>query len=283
MKKFKPWEDLTFTDDYMFKLLMERKRICKGTLNAFLDWNIRSITYFATEKPLKAGYAAKGVRLDVYLHDETSRVYDVEMQVLKKKEKPDVDAMMTLAKRARFYLSELDTRALERSGLYADLRPTIVIFFCPFRLFDGRRAVYTFPRICQEDPCLTLPDETALIFISSKNARSGLSPRACALLDYMNGKITKEPLIAQIEESMRTIKRHETERKIYMTYIMKMREERQDAFTEGKAEGKAEGMNLVMRIVEQLQKKVPYQTIATDTHTTLEQVVEIANKFKMAY
>ena len=70
LKKFKPWEDLTFTDDYMFKLLMERKRICKGTLNAFLNWNIRSITYFATEKPLQAGYAAKGVRLDVYLHDE---------------------------------------------------------------------------------------------------------------------------------------------------------------------------------------------------------------------
>ena len=131
LKKFKPWEDLTFTDDYMFKLLIERKRICKGTLNAFLDWNIRSITYFATEKPLQAGYATKGVRLDVYLHDETSRIYDVEMQVLKKKEKNDVDAMMTLAKRSRFYLGELDTRALERSGLYADLRPTIVIFFCP--------------------------------------------------------------------------------------------------------------------------------------------------------
>ena len=48
LKKFKPWEDLTFTDDYMFILLMERKRICKGTLNAFLDWNIRSITYFAS-------------------------------------------------------------------------------------------------------------------------------------------------------------------------------------------------------------------------------------------
>lgn len=182
LKKFKPWEDLTFTDDYMFKLLMERKRICKGTLNAFLDWNIRSITYFAR----------------------------------------------------RIHVSPSPTKPRSSSSV-------------------------------------------------AKNARSGLSPRACALLDYMNGKITKEPLIAQIEESMRTIKRHETERKIYMTYIMKMREERQDAFTEGKAEGKAEGMNLVMRIVEQLQKKVPYQTIATDTHTTLEQVVEIANKFKMAY
>ena len=162
LKKFKPWEDLTFTDDYMFKLLMERKRICKGTLNAFLNWNIRSITYFATEKPLQAGYAAKGVRLDVYLHDEVSRIYDVEMQVLKKKEKPHVDAMMALAKRARFYLGELDTRALERSGL---------------------------------------------------------SARACTLLDYMNGKITKEPLIAQIEESMCTIKQREIERKSYMTYL----------------------------------------------------------------
>ena len=219
LKKFKPWEDLTFTDDYMFKLLMERKRSCKVTLNAFLNWNSRRITYFATEKPLQAGYAAKGVRLDVYLHDEVSRIYDVEMQVLKKKEKPDVDAMMALAKRARFYLGELDTRALERSGLYVDLRPTIVMFFCPFRLFDGQRAIYTFPRICRKDPGLTFPGETELIFISSKNARSGLSARACTLLDYMNGKITKEPLIAQIEESMCTIKQREIERKSYMTYL----------------------------------------------------------------
>ena len=30
LKKFKPWEDLTFTDDYMFKLLIERKRIAFG-------------------------------------------------------------------------------------------------------------------------------------------------------------------------------------------------------------------------------------------------------------
>jgi predicted transposase/invertase (TIGR01784 family) len=201
------------------------------------------------------------------------------MQVLKKKEKNDVDAMMTLAKRSRFYLGELDTRALERSGLYADLRPTIVIFFCPFRLFDGRRAVYTFPRICREDPGLTLPDETELIFISSKNPRSGLSARACALLDYMNGKITKEPLIAQIETSMRTIKRRETERKSYMTYIMKMREERQDAFDEGKAKER----DLMFRIYDMLSKHLPYQDIARATQTSVEDVRQIAERFGIAY
>ena len=29
----KPWEDLTIQDDYMFKLIMSRKRICKKMLN----------------------------------------------------------------------------------------------------------------------------------------------------------------------------------------------------------------------------------------------------------
>lgn len=145
LKKFKPWEDLTFTDDYMFKLLIERKRICKGTLNAFLDWNIRSITYFATEKPLQAGYATKGVRLD--------------------------------------------------------------------------------------------------------------------------------------ETSMRTIKRRETERKSYMTYIMKMREERQDAFDEGKAKER----DLMFRIYDMLSKHLPYQDIARATQTSVEDVRQIAERFGIAY
>ena len=27
--RIKPWEELTISDDYMFKLIMSRKRICK--------------------------------------------------------------------------------------------------------------------------------------------------------------------------------------------------------------------------------------------------------------
>ena len=150
--------------------------------------------------------------------------------MLKKKEKNDVDAMITLAKRSRFYLGELDTRALERSGL---------------------------------------------------------STRACALLDYMNGKITKEPLIAQIETSMRTIKRQNAERKSYMTYIMKMREERAEAAAEaydkGKDKGKNEERDLMFRIYDMLREHLPYPDIARATQTSVEDVRQIAERFGIAY
>ncbi|WP_294160485.1 hypothetical protein [uncultured Selenomonas sp.] len=46
----KPWKELTFTDDYMFKKTMEARRVCKGILNRVLPWNVRRITYFEKEK-----------------------------------------------------------------------------------------------------------------------------------------------------------------------------------------------------------------------------------------
>ena len=75
MKPIKPWKGLTFTDDYMFN--------------------------------------SKGIRLDAYIHDDRERIYDIEMQVRKMREKisggtASADAMKSLAKRARCYLDEID-------------------------------------------------------------------------------------------------------------------------------------------------------------------------------
>ena len=129
MSSIKPWKELTFTDDYMFKKVMEAADICTESLNAFLSWDIKRITYFEEEKPLQAFYDSKGVRLDVYIHDEVERIYDVEMQVRKIHEKTGVNPMISLAKRSRFYLGQLDVEFLAKGSLYSDLRPTIIIFF----------------------------------------------------------------------------------------------------------------------------------------------------------
>ena len=96
MSSIKPWKELTFTDDYMFKKVMEAADICTESLNAFLSWDIKRITYFEEEKPLQAFYDSKGVRLDVEF--------------------------------------------LAKGSLYSDLRPTIILFFCPFPLFDSNFA-----------------------------------------------------------------------------------------------------------------------------------------------
>ena len=44
--RIKPWEDLTISDDYMFKLIMSRKRICtKGRLGE-IDNSIRAFLQY---------------------------------------------------------------------------------------------------------------------------------------------------------------------------------------------------------------------------------------------
>jgi len=60
----KPWEELTIRDDYMFKLIMRRKRICKKLLERTLRMKIREIRYLETEKSMKTQYSSKGVRID---------------------------------------------------------------------------------------------------------------------------------------------------------------------------------------------------------------------------
>lgn len=85
MYRIKPWEELTIQDDYMFKLIMSRKRICKKMLEKLLQIPIRDIKYIDEEKSVKARYESKGVRLDVYVEDDQNTVYDIEMQVRNKK------------------------------------------------------------------------------------------------------------------------------------------------------------------------------------------------------
>ena len=124
---------------------------------------------------------------------------------------------------------------------YSELRPTFVIFFCPFPLFHGEQCVYRFPRICANHPSLTLPDESELIFITSKGKRDGLSASMCALLDYMEGKVSTDPLVERIEERIHFVKQQEQEERDYMIFEMRLRDERAEARAEGRAEGKAEG------------------------------------------
>ena len=52
-----------------------------------------------------------------------------------------------------------------------------------------------------------------------------------------------------IDEAIQSVKLEKEERVSYMTFAMKMMEERKEGFREGKAEGKAEGLLLAIRNV----------------------------------
>lgn len=117
----KDWKDLTISDDYMFKLIIKRKRICKQMLERILHIEIEDLSYVGTEKVLIPVYGSKGVRMDVYVKDGKGTVYNIEMQV----RQPEGDG---LAKRTRYYQAMMDADLLAAGADYDRLNPTIIIF-----------------------------------------------------------------------------------------------------------------------------------------------------------
>ena len=162
--KIKPWEELTITDDYMFKLVMRHKRFCKRLIERILNIKIREINYLEEEKSFKFKYDSKGIRLDVYVEGDDT-IYDIEMQV---RDYGDQE----LASRSRYYQSMIDMDSLARGALYKELRSSIIIFLCPFPLFHKDRHIYTFRNLCCEDTTLELNDGATKIFLSSQSRSS---------------------------------------------------------------------------------------------------------------
>ena len=239
----KPWEDLTIQDDYMFKLIMNIKPICLKLLQGILRMEIKDIHYLETEKSMDARYQGKGIRMDVYVRDDAATVYNIEMQVR-------MLEGTSLFKRTRYYQSMIDADLLAAGADYDDLNKTIIIFICPFDPFGEGRHIYTFENICLENTKCKLQDGTTKIFLNTKGTMTDVDGSVKAFLDYVNGIVGEDPLVREMDEMIRRIKRENEERVSYMTFAMKMMEERKEGFREGErhgftnglAEGKAEGV-----------------------------------------
>ena len=232
--KIKPWEELTIRDDYMFKLVMKSRRICKKMLEGTLRIRIAKIRYLETEKSIAAPYRSKGIRLDVYVKDEKDTVYNIEMQI----RRLEGDALF---KRARYYQSMMDADLLAAGADYDELNKTIIIFICPFDPFGEGRYIYTFENLCMENKDLELRDGATKIFLNTKGTIGDITDTIKAFLRYVDGVVTDNSLGQEIEEEIRKVKLEEGERVNYMTFAMKMMEERKEGRAEGRREGRREG------------------------------------------
>ena len=270
--KIKPWEELTIRDDYMFKLIMRRKRICKKLLERTLRMKIREIRYLETEKSMKSQYSSKGIRLDVYVRDEKETVYNIEMQV----RRLEGDALF---KRTRYYQSMMDADLLAAGADYDDLNKTIIIFICPFDPFAEGRYIYTFENLCLENKDLRLKDGATKIFLNTKGVIGDVDAEIIAFLQYVDGVVSDNSLVQEIEQEIQKVKSEEQERVSYMTFAMKMMEERKEGFREGKLEGKLEGkaetQQMMLQIFPLLRANVPLPEISKRTGCTMEYLLQL--------
>ncbi|MBQ6806847.1 MAG: PD-(D/E)XK nuclease family transposase [Lachnospiraceae bacterium] len=74
------YDDLKFTNDYIFAKVMRNKKLCKQLLEVILDIEIERIEYPEEQKVIDIMTDARSVRLDVYVKDNKSTIYNVEMQ-----------------------------------------------------------------------------------------------------------------------------------------------------------------------------------------------------------
>ena len=82
----KQYQELTFTDDFMFgKVLVNNPEICRRLLEVLLEIRIKKISFPERQKTIEILSDGKGIRLDVYVDDENGTIYNIEMQTKVKK------------------------------------------------------------------------------------------------------------------------------------------------------------------------------------------------------
>ena len=194
------WEELGISNDFLFGKIMQDPELCRELLQRILPkLSIDRVEYPELQKGIKPDVDAKSVRLDVYVKDGKGTVYDIEMQVTDTKELP---------KRTRYYQSMLDLQMIDKGQPYKQLKPSYIIFICPFDTFGKGRHIYTFENICKEDESILLGDGTTKIFLNGDSNMDDVSKELRAFLDYVCGKPSEDSFVKKLEEAVKEAKKN---------------------------------------------------------------------------
>ena len=121
-KIFKDFDDLSFTDDYMFcQTMVQNPELCKELAELIIGKKISKIVNIVDQKAVRVLADGKGVRFDVILEGETE-ICDIEMQ-------NDIDRSV-LPKRSRYYQSVSDVNQLVAGEVYTNLKKSYILFIC---------------------------------------------------------------------------------------------------------------------------------------------------------
>lgn len=234
--KMKPFDELSFSDNYMFTTILEDQRnlnIAKGIVELALGQKVKDIRIAGVEKHVQTRYGGKITRFDVLLEGEDSYI-DVEMQVRK---------LLNFPLRSRMYHSQMDAKYV-KAGDYQNMKKSIVIFICLEDYFGMRLPRYTFASMCVECSELILEDKRFTIFLNPDSDTE--DSQLYFFLMFLKKKIAKDAFTKTIEKAVATVKKDESARLDYMNldeYLdMLVDEEKAKSLKEGIEAGKAQGL-----------------------------------------
>ena len=233
----KSYEELRFTDDFMFGKVMEDRELCRDVLECLLGEKVGELREVQTERQFRYTADGKPIRLDVYTRDERS-VYDAEMQNLNHRRAEKLE----LAKRSRFYQSMMDADYLQKGNSYRELPEGKVLFICTFDPFSEDRAVYTFESRCEENRELPLRDGTVRIFYNCACEPEKVPEGLRELYAFLRTGEGRSVLTKKIENAVERARRNEKWRSEYMKELLHDDDMREEGREEGLERGREEGL-----------------------------------------
>ncbi len=233
--KRKTYDELTFTDDFMFcEVLRNHPELCKALAELVTGRKVQSVRLPQAQMSEKFLYEGKGVRFDITFEDDAHTNYDIEMQTVLK---------AGISKRSAYYSSMIDMYHLKQGTEYSALPDSYIVFICLEDPFKKDIARYTFHETCEELPDYRLEDGRTTIFINSKSS-NGASPELLEFFDYLNGQGPSSPLTKAIEKAVLDQKDSEEGRIRYMTLEEHYKEEREIGKAEGIEIGTEKGIEI---------------------------------------
>ncbi len=261
----KSFEELVFSDDFMFGVIMRNPKYCRPFLETILGIRISHIEYPKSQETIDISADAKSVRLDVYVEDSFDTVYNIEMQTGRKDNLP---------KRMRYYQGMIDLNILEKGGNYKNLKRSYVIFVCTFDLFGENRHIYTFENRCIQNTKLGLGDDTVKIILNTKGTMDDIGPEMKRLLDFIDGKEPADDFTMQLADAVRSVRDNEKWRLDYMTLQMSYQEKFEQGVEQGLEQGIEKGKLLsAKKMIE--AGKLSTNEIVLYSGLSLEQVLEL--------
>lgn len=256
----KTFQELEFSDSFMFAATMEDADICREVLELIIGIPIRQVSVHS-EATLLTNSDYRGVRLDVYAADEHGSVFDAEMQTTDKHNLP---------KRSRAYQGQMDMISLRPGSSFNQLPRSFIIFICTHDPFGQRRYRYTYTARCHETD-EELDDEACRIFLSTKGENDTEVPAELVSFlkyvedpSYADGK-PEDTLIQKINSKIKEIKQKSGMEVQYMLFGEMLDDERKEGQAEGKenllylmasmeAKGEADKIPLLWKNTEFLQE-----------------------------
>ena len=119
--------------DPLFCTVMKNKSVCMKFINYVTGLNIVSIVHIEEQQTGIMHGDYRTTIFDIIAIDSEGRKYDIEMQVVNKK---------NLEKRCRVYQAGLDSNMLPKSAEFNDIKDTYIIFVCDFDYFGKGYPIY---------------------------------------------------------------------------------------------------------------------------------------------